>query len=481
MKPATSKSYEQRILRVLMHIQRNLDTAPGLDELAAVASFSSFHFHRVFRGMVGESVGEHVRRLRLERAAYRLRYARASVTDIAFEAGYEAAEAFTRAFKDMFGRAPSVYRRDTNGRAVPEAPSGVHFAEGGRVTDFVPLRDGRPVSVALKTLPSCRVAFARHTGPYAGVGGTWEALCAWAGERRLFGADTRFLGICYDNPDVTPAGRIRYDACLTVSGPTEPEGRFGVQEIAGGTFAEVVHKGPYEAMKEVYDWLAGSWLPASGYEAADRPFLEIYRNTPDDVPDEQLITELLLPVVRWSRSGPVATPQRPIPIFHPLEPHRGEPAMEVAIKEIAAKRVLALAHVGPYTGIGAAFEKLCAFAGEKGLLGPATEVLAIYYDDPAQTPAEALRSEACVTVAGPVEVPEGFQVKEIAGGPYAVTVHEGPYEALAGVYTRLYREWPETSGRQPNYGQPCFEVYLNSPDEVKPEELKTEIHMPLAG
>ena len=155
--------------------------------------------------------------------------------------------------------------------------------------------------------------------------------------------------------------------------------------------------------------------------------------------------------------------------------------MEVTVKEIPAKRILAVAHTGPYTGIGAAFGKLCTFAGEKGLLGPSTEVLGIYYDDPGQTPAEKLRSEACVTVAGPVEVPEGFQVKEIAGGPYAVTVHEGPYETLAEVYTKLYREWPETSGRQPDYGKPCFEVYLNSPDEEKPEELRTAVHMPLAG
>lgn len=56
MKRATQTDYARRILRVLLHIQHNLDAALPLEELASVALFSPFHFHRVFRGMVGESV-----------------------------------------------------------------------------------------------------------------------------------------------------------------------------------------------------------------------------------------------------------------------------------------------------------------------------------------------------------------------------------------------------------------------------------------
>ena len=63
------KRDRKRILRVLVHIQTHLDENLALDDLARVAHFSPFHFHRVFRGMMGESVKEHVRRLRLERAA----------------------------------------------------------------------------------------------------------------------------------------------------------------------------------------------------------------------------------------------------------------------------------------------------------------------------------------------------------------------------------------------------------------------------
>jgi len=76
-------------LRVLVHIQQHLDETIELDELAHIAHFSPYHFHRIFRGMVGESLMEHVRRLRLERAAHRLKFTDTSVTNIAFDAGYE--------------------------------------------------------------------------------------------------------------------------------------------------------------------------------------------------------------------------------------------------------------------------------------------------------------------------------------------------------------------------------------------------------
>jgi AraC family transcriptional regulator len=74
MKEETSEDYLAWMLRVLVHIQQNLDATLPLEELAAIALFPPFHFHRIFRGLIGESVKEHVRRLRLERAAHRLRH-----------------------------------------------------------------------------------------------------------------------------------------------------------------------------------------------------------------------------------------------------------------------------------------------------------------------------------------------------------------------------------------------------------------------
>src|SRR5687768_6412389 len=102
MRRDTEQSYQERLLKVLVHIQDHLDEPLRLDALASIACFSPYHFHRIFTGMVGEPVHEHVRRLRLERAAMRLRGTDISVTELAFEAGYETLESFIRAFRSLF-------------------------------------------------------------------------------------------------------------------------------------------------------------------------------------------------------------------------------------------------------------------------------------------------------------------------------------------------------------------------------------------
>ncbi|MHC4090962.1 MAG: helix-turn-helix domain-containing protein, partial [Planctomycetota bacterium] len=181
MKRQTEETYKERILRVLVHIQGNLDEAWRLEDLAAVAYFSPYHFHRIFRGMVGESVMGHVRRLRLERAAYRLKHSQQPVTRIAFEAGYETHESFTRAFRARFEQPPSQFRKVHRPVAMPPVRSGVHFVPDAKLDDFEPLQEGGPpMDVRIETREPIRVAFMRHVGPYDQVRATWGKLCAWA-------------------------------------------------------------------------------------------------------------------------------------------------------------------------------------------------------------------------------------------------------------------------------------------------------------
>ena len=95
--------------------------------LAARAYLSRFHFGRVFRRLVGEAPGEMERRLRLERAAHVLRATAQDVTGIAFDAGYDSLEGFSRAFRRAYGVAPSRYRTLPTPPSSLPAPSGVHY------------------------------------------------------------------------------------------------------------------------------------------------------------------------------------------------------------------------------------------------------------------------------------------------------------------------------------------------------------------
>ena len=137
MRAETLQDYKKRILRVLVFIQENLDRELSLHELADLAHYSPYHFHRIFRGMVGESLAAHIRRIKLERAASRLKFTSQQVIEIAFDAGYETHEAFTRAFRTMTGQSPSAFHARLVHLPVDRAPSGVHYG-GGKPSYFTP-------------------------------------------------------------------------------------------------------------------------------------------------------------------------------------------------------------------------------------------------------------------------------------------------------------------------------------------------------
>lgn len=297
MKKSTLQDYKERMTRVLLHIQRHLDDELPLDELAKVAAFSPYHFHRIFRGMTGESVKEHVRRLRLERAAMRLKYSDTPVTSIAFEAGYETHEAFTRAFKAKQGLSPSAFRSSSGNFPPLDTPMRVHYREGTNIKNFEPVEPGgENMEATIKKLNPLRVAFVRHIGPYNECGAAWDKLCARLGKQGRLGPDTRYIGMSYDDPDVTPSDKIRYDACATVDEDFEAQGDIGVAVIEAGEYAFTTHLGPYEKLSETYAKLMGQEIPKMGRECRHAPSLEFYLTDPENTDPEDHVTDIYAPL-----------------------------------------------------------------------------------------------------------------------------------------------------------------------------------------
>jgi AraC family transcriptional regulator len=106
----TGMDYVYCIQLTLDYIEENLQEQITLEELAEIACFSPFHYHRVFQAMVGESVMEYVRKRRLTHAAKRLFYSDEKVIDIAIDVGFQYQESFNRAFKKYYHASPKQYR-----------------------------------------------------------------------------------------------------------------------------------------------------------------------------------------------------------------------------------------------------------------------------------------------------------------------------------------------------------------------------------
>jgi AraC family transcriptional regulator len=294
MKKSTEQLYRQRMLHIQMHIQRNLDANLSLAELARKSHFSIYHFHRIFKAVVGESLQEHIRRLRLERAASGLKHTDESITNIAFDAGYQTHEAFTRAFRTIFGCSPSDFRNSisTSQEVTAHDRSGKQTRQDSKNL----VKGDGPMKVEIRNIQSMRVAFVRHVGPYNEVGEAWDCLCTHLGKEGHLGSASQFIGICYDDPEVTPPEKIRYDACITVDDGFVPERDVAVQTIGGGEYAVTTHLGPYNELGKTYARLFGEWLLKSDRELRSEPCLEFYLNDPDGTEPEDLITDICLPL-----------------------------------------------------------------------------------------------------------------------------------------------------------------------------------------
>lgn len=280
-RPSTEADYIGRIDRVIDHIHEHYATPLPLESLAKVAAFSPFHFHRVFRAHTGETLREFVTRVRVQRAALLLGRGQTKTTllETAMAAGFGSAPEFSRAFREAFGTAPSVFRR--------EAQTSKNAQEGTRAHPYLPRhersRTHSPLTVHVRQRPASHLAYVRVQNPFAPLRLARAAaqLDAFA---RTHGLETgERLGLSLDDPEITAAAHTRYD--LAIATGRLVRGRDGLSErvLPAGRYAEVHAHGDVADVARAWDWLFAVWLPTSGYQPGDGPGVERYLAPPDFV------------------------------------------------------------------------------------------------------------------------------------------------------------------------------------------------------
>jgi AraC family transcriptional regulator len=455
----TWNDYKERILRVLTHIQEHLDGALDLEELARVACFSSFHFHRIFAAMTGETIADHVRRLRLERAAMELRSGAKQVIQVALDAGYEAHEAFTRAFKAAYAVSPTEFRRATGPGALLAAPSGVHFRQGVPLTTFNTNHiTTKAMKVITKKIKSMRVAYLRHVGPYEDTRQTWNDLTAGLSADKQIRKSSVFIGMGHDNPAITPAAQLRYDACITVDEQYEPKKPVELQIIDGGEYA-VAKNCQVEKIKEAFGFLYGKWLARSSRELRPVPSFMVFVDPHKKIPPMKRRVDIYMPL----------QPKRPVV-------NKAE-QMKIEVRTLEPRRVAYMRHVGPYNEAYWVWVDFKTRLQKDGLPRKDSLFIGVPLDNPNATPPEKLRYDACVTVDEKYVPTKPVRVRTIAGGDYVVA-RNCPIGAIRKGYEKLYGSWLPKSGRIVRKA-PSFLVAVNGSDGMPPTFGFTDIHVPL--
>ena len=311
------KEYLQRINKVLDYIEANLDKSLKLNELAEVACFSPFHFHRIFSSFLNETLNTFIQRIRLEKAANSLlRNKERAVTDIALDVGFSSSATFARSFKKQFGISASQWREGggenskickMNGKASKATTSSSSYLDNstGKMNWRIEVKkEGKTkmkAEVEIRDFEDMHVAYVRHVGPYQQNCQVFESLfgklCAWAGPRGLITPpQTQFLTIYHDCPEITEDEKLRISVCLTVPKETEAEGEIGRLIIGGGKYAVARFELSPDEYGEAWQAIYGGWLPESGYQPDDKPPIELYLNSPDEHPEKKHIVEICVPV-----------------------------------------------------------------------------------------------------------------------------------------------------------------------------------------
>lgn len=310
VRSATASKYKQSLLPVLVYIEEHLDEPLPLDQLAGLAGFSPHHFHRVFQHITGEAPKEYLRRLRLERAVYRLKVSPDNVLQIALDAGFKTHETFTRAFVRQFDIHPSQFRDVVKEYcACAEEIFGQHVNQGFTPETPLTLRfDMQKEPVHVENVPGQHLLFIRYKGYENLLSGSqaffdlWTPLFEFADRQGLEYSHETLIGITHDDPYVTSEANIRFDACLPVSEQmlarqhllaTYP---IGYRQLQPGLCVARRHFGGMEEIAKTFAHIGVDWLPGNDFCLRAAPPFEIYTCRQTNGNLERLHTDAYVPL-----------------------------------------------------------------------------------------------------------------------------------------------------------------------------------------
>jgi len=283
-----------QIQKITYYIETHLDDVLDVHVLSKVAGYSPYHFCRIFKMYMGESVISYAVRLRLERAASEVTRGNKSMIEIALDAGYQTPTGFLKAFKRRFDTTPTNYKRSTTMlQKVYE--------------------DYKMESVKIVERDEVFVVFTREMGNYEKSSKVaWERLSKSMNdlgtvfaknppsiEMHLGEGNGEALGICHDDPQVTEEANIRYDAALAWDKEEVDELAkydFETKKVAGGKYAMLSYKGDMEVANKAWYGLY-AWVEKNGYEFRDEPAFEKYINAWNELDPRKIETEVYVPIV----------------------------------------------------------------------------------------------------------------------------------------------------------------------------------------
>ena len=308
-KELSKQEYTARINRVMDYISQNMDKPIDLSVMADIASFSPYHFHRIFTFIVDETPNSFLSRIRLEKAAQLLQDSRkTAISEIAFQCGFKNVSSFSRAFKAYFGVNASEFREQ--GKAI-FVKDGIRYGKNCKpiskigknlqqVNDqFCSVEFNKLIimdtKIEIRQMPELNLIYCRHMGAFNKIGQAYEKLFKWAAPRGLVTPGTKTVTVYHDDPAITSVEKVRQDASLVVKGDVKVEGEIGKSTVPAGKYAVGHFEIKETEFEQAWNTMC-SWLTESGCQPGDGCTYELYHNDYGDHPEHKFIVDICIPV-----------------------------------------------------------------------------------------------------------------------------------------------------------------------------------------
>ncbi len=300
----TSEEHIKRIRKVLNFIEENLDNELSLENLAEIGNYSPFHFHRIFRGIIGETLQEYINRNRMEKSAMLLSHQKQkSIEDIFSEVGFKSNSTFSKTFKKYFGVSPSVFRENAPEKFSNILPMNSNIGQKevvfqqylyniNQMKNFMETN----AKIEVKELPEMHLASVLSIG-VQNIDNAYNKLISWGISKNLFPRENvKMISVYHDSFKVTAPNKVRIHACMLLDEPIKTDGEI---------FPEILPKGRHivgsyfigiHEFEKAWQSLF-LWMNENGYQYKRTFPFEIYLNNFKDHPEKKCRVDFCIPLI----------------------------------------------------------------------------------------------------------------------------------------------------------------------------------------
>jgi AraC family transcriptional regulator len=261
----------QRFFKSIEFIEQHLYDDISVHEIAAASHYSTYHFSRIFKALVGDTPKEYLRKRRLTVAAKRLLNESVSILELAMDCQFDSQEAFTRAFKALFHETPAQYRKSND-------PYRLLYKDQFSPNDLSHLQHQVSMEPEIVDHPQTKLIgiAAQYQSDDLQLPKLWSAFKPVKDQiqNRL---GQQYFGI-YEHYQETNDEHVQFTYICAVAVANLkhiPPGMVS-RELPPQRYAKFTHKGPITQLQQSLKYIWGSWLPKSKYQYLEKPDFELY-------------------------------------------------------------------------------------------------------------------------------------------------------------------------------------------------------------